>query len=240
MLQSISYADDSTVAYAYDPNNNRTKMTDKLGETSWSFDPLNRAIEQNDPFNRVLAYSYDADSNRVGMTYPDGNQVAYEYSPNSWLKKMTDPAGQEINYSRDLVGNLTRAPELRFTPSGAAVANFGLAVNRRWRNQQTNEWEEQTSFFDVVCWRDLAENVAESLDRGTRVMVVGRQAGLFPQGLPETDTGVEYVMAESMDDERLADVLEELPENEQLRDHLGRTQSQVWALQNSHETSPCQ
>ena len=74
----------------------------------------------------------------------------------------------------ELVGNLTRAPELRFTPSGAAVANFGLAVNRRWRNQQTNEWEEQTSFFDVVCWRDLAENVAESLDRGTRVMVVGR------------------------------------------------------------------
>ena len=74
----------------------------------------------------------------------------------------------------ELVGNLTRDPELRFTPNGAAVANFGLAVNRRWRNQQTNEWEEQTSFFDIVCWRDLAENVAESLDRGTRVMVVGR------------------------------------------------------------------
>jgi single-strand DNA-binding protein len=54
------------------------------------------------------------------------------------------------------------------------VVNFGLAVNRRWRNQQSNEWEEQTSFFDVVCWRDLAENVAESLDRGARVMVVGR------------------------------------------------------------------
>ena len=74
----------------------------------------------------------------------------------------------------ELVGNLTRAPELRFTPNGAAVANFGLAVNRRWRNQQTNDWEEQTSFFDVVCWRDLAENVAESLDKGTRVLVVGR------------------------------------------------------------------
>jgi RHS repeat-associated protein len=108
MLQSISYADGTAVAYEYDPNNNRTKMTDKLGATSWSFDPLNRATEQNDPFNRVLAYSYDADSNRVGMTYPDGNQVAYAYSPNSWLKKMTDPAGQEINYNRDLVGNLTK------------------------------------------------------------------------------------------------------------------------------------
>lgn len=74
----------------------------------------------------------------------------------------------------ELVGNLTRTPELRFTPSGAPVANFGLAVNRRWQNRQTNEWEEQTSFFDVVCWRDLAENVAESLDKGMRVMVVGR------------------------------------------------------------------
>jgi single-strand DNA-binding protein len=74
----------------------------------------------------------------------------------------------------ELVGNLTRDPELRFTPNGAPVANFGLAVNRRWRNQQTNDWEEQTSFFDVVAWRDLAENVAESLQRGTRVIVVGR------------------------------------------------------------------
>jgi single-strand DNA-binding protein len=74
----------------------------------------------------------------------------------------------------ELIGNLTKDPELRFTPNGAPVANFGLAVNRRWQNRQTNEWEEQTSFFDIVCWRDLAENVAESLSRGTRVMVVGR------------------------------------------------------------------
>jgi single-strand DNA-binding protein len=74
----------------------------------------------------------------------------------------------------ELIGNITRDPELRFTPSGAAVANFGLAVNRRWRNQQTNEWEEQTSFFDIVCWRELAENVTESLTKGSRVMVSGR------------------------------------------------------------------
>ena len=49
-----------------------------------------------------------------------------------------------------LVGNVTRDPELRFTPSGQAVATFGLAVNRRWQNRQTNEWEEQVSFFDVI------------------------------------------------------------------------------------------
>src|SRR6476620_9291351 len=74
----------------------------------------------------------------------------------------------------ELIGNLTRDPELRFTASGAAMASFGLAVNRRWRNQQTNDWEEQTSFFDVVCWRELAENVSESLTRGSRVLVSGR------------------------------------------------------------------
>ena len=74
----------------------------------------------------------------------------------------------------ELVGNITRDPELRFTSGGTAVATFGLAVNRRWRNAQSNEWEEQTSFFDIVCWRELAENVSESLTRGSRVMVVGR------------------------------------------------------------------
>jgi single-strand DNA-binding protein len=73
-----------------------------------------------------------------------------------------------------LVGNVTRDPELRFTPTGQATATFGLAVNRRWQNRQTQEWEEATSFFDVVCWREMAENAAESLARGTRVIVTGR------------------------------------------------------------------
>ncbi|MDQ1377514.1 MAG: single-strand DNA-binding protein, partial [Acidimicrobiaceae bacterium] len=71
-------------------------------------------------------------------------------------------------------GNLTRDPELRFTPTGQANASFGLAVNRRWQNRQTNEWEEATSFFDVICWGTLAENVAQSVTRGTRVTVSGR------------------------------------------------------------------
>ncbi len=73
-----------------------------------------------------------------------------------------------------LVGNLTRDPELRFTPAGQATTTFGLAVNRRWQNRQTQEWEETTSFFDVVCWQSLAENVSESLRKGTRVVVTGR------------------------------------------------------------------
>ncbi|WP_420639608.1 single-stranded DNA-binding protein [Candidatus Poriferisocius sp.] len=73
-----------------------------------------------------------------------------------------------------VTGNMTRDPELRFTPGGSAVATFGLAWNRRWQNRQTNETEEQVSFFDVTCWNTLAENVSESLVKGTRVVVSGR------------------------------------------------------------------
>ena len=73
-----------------------------------------------------------------------------------------------------VVGNLTREPELRYTPSGQAVCRLGVAVNRRWQNRQTNEWEEQVSFFNVTAWAQLAENVGECLTKGTRVVVTGR------------------------------------------------------------------
>lgn len=73
-----------------------------------------------------------------------------------------------------VIGNVTRDPEVRYTPNGQANANFGVAVNRRWQNRQTNEWEERVSFLNVVCWRDMAENVAESVSKGTRVVVTGR------------------------------------------------------------------
>lgn len=73
-----------------------------------------------------------------------------------------------------LTGNCTKDPELRFTPSGMAVATFGLACNRKWQNRQTQEWEEAVSFFNVTCWGQLGENVAESVQKGTRVTVVGR------------------------------------------------------------------
>jgi single-strand DNA-binding protein len=73
-----------------------------------------------------------------------------------------------------IIGNLTRDPELRFTPSGQATSTFGVAVNRRWQNRQTQEWDEATSFFDMVAWAGLAENIAQSLTRGVRVIVSGR------------------------------------------------------------------
>ncbi|MHB8437997.1 MAG: single-stranded DNA-binding protein [Acidimicrobiales bacterium] len=84
-----------------------------------------------------------------------------------------------------LSGNLTRDPEIRYTRDGQANATFGLAVNRRWQQRGSEEWEESTSFFDVVCWRDLAENVALSLVKGMRVLVTGR----LEQHVWETELG---------------------------------------------------
>jgi len=96
-----------------------------------------------------------------------------------------------------VVGNVTRDPELRFTSSGQAVATFGLAVNRRWQNRQSNEWEEQTSFFDVKCWAQMAENVGESLHRGARVIVSGR----LEQRSWETEQGDKRSKVEVVADE---------------------------------------
>jgi single-strand DNA-binding protein len=73
-----------------------------------------------------------------------------------------------------ITGNLTREPEIRYTREGQATAQLGVAVNRRWQDRTTQEWQESTSFFDVICWRDLAENVALSLTKGMRVVVTGR------------------------------------------------------------------
>jgi single-strand DNA-binding protein len=73
-----------------------------------------------------------------------------------------------------VVGNLVRDPEIRYTRDGQATTSLTVAVNRRWQNRETKAWEEATSFFDVVCWRDLAENVALSLTKGLRVVVTGR------------------------------------------------------------------
>lgn len=67
-----------------------------------------------------------------------------------------------------VVGNVTRDPELRFTQSGMAVASFGLAWNRRRQDQ-----EDEVSFFDVTCFRQMAENVAQSIPKGARVIVYG-------------------------------------------------------------------
>jgi len=72
-----------------------------------------------------------------------------------------------------IVGNLTRDPELRFTPNGQAVCNFGIASTRVWTDKQSQERKEVTGFFDVVAWGPSAQNIAESFCKGSRVIVLG-------------------------------------------------------------------
>jgi single-strand DNA-binding protein len=74
-----------------------------------------------------------------------------------------------------IIGNLTGDPELRFTPSGAAVANFTVASTPRTFDRQSNEWKDgETLFMRCSVWREVAENVAETLHKGFRVIVTGR------------------------------------------------------------------
>ena len=94
-------------------------------------------------------------------------------------------------------GNITRDPEMRYTPSGVSKVTFGVAVNRSWRNQQTQEWDEQTSFFNVVAWRQLAENVGASLAKGARVVVSGR----LEQRSWETEQGEKRSIVEIVADD---------------------------------------
>lgn len=94
-----------------------------------------------------------------------------------------------------LVGNLTRDPEIRFTSGGRSQTTLGLAVSRRY--QQNGEWQEQTSFFNVVAWGTLADNAAASLSKGTRVVVTGR----LEQRSYETNAGEKRSVVEVIADE---------------------------------------
>jgi len=80
-----------------------------------------------------------------------------------------------LNLNRvTLAGNLTRDPELRQTTNDRAVANFGLAINRRWRNQQTNEQVEEATFIDIEAWGRTAELVGQYLHKGSPAYIEGR------------------------------------------------------------------
>jgi single-strand DNA-binding protein len=94
-----------------------------------------------------------------------------------------------------LVGNITRDPELRYTTGGRGVASFGLAVNRRY--QKNGEWQEETSFFNVVAWADLGENLAASTSKGDRLIVTGR----LEQRSYETKEGEKRQVIEVIADE---------------------------------------
>jgi single-strand DNA-binding protein len=84
-----------------------------------------------------------------------------------------------------MIGNTTSEVELKFLNSGQAVALVSVAVNRRWKKQGSDEWQEKTSYFDVVMYGKLAENAQASCPKGTRVVATGR----FEQRSWETDDG---------------------------------------------------
>jgi single-strand DNA-binding protein len=102
----------------------------------------------------------------------------------AWARKHTEPKEGAMDTFVTVAGNLTDDPELRFTPNGHAVANFRLAVTSRVR--EGDAWKDgDTSFFRINIWRQQAENVAESLTKGNRVIVNGRlksRAWETPQG----------------------------------------------------------
>jgi single-strand DNA-binding protein len=96
-------------------------------------------------------------------------------------------------------GNLTADPELRFTPSGAAVANFSVVVNSRRFDKRTDSWSDgEPTFWRCTIWRQAAENVAESLTRGMRVMVLGR---LESRSWEDRETGTKRTSLEVQVDE---------------------------------------
>ncbi|MGC1418554.1 MAG: single-stranded DNA-binding protein [Acidimicrobiales bacterium] len=96
-----------------------------------------------------------------------------------------------------VVGNVTRDPELKFLNSGQAAVRLSVAVNRRWQNKQTQEWEERVSYFEVQGYGPLAENAANSLQKGARVIVTGR----LEQRSWETENGDKRSIVEINADE---------------------------------------
>jgi single-strand DNA-binding protein len=96
-----------------------------------------------------------------------------------------------------VVGNITREPELKFLNSGQAALRFSIAVNRRWQNKQTQEWEERVSYFEVTSYGQLAENTSNSVVKGARVIVTGR----LEQRSWETENGDKRSIVEINADE---------------------------------------
>jgi single-strand DNA-binding protein len=91
-----------------------------------------------------------------------------------------------------VVGNLTRDPEVKFQVAGQAKLVLAVAVTRRWQDPATSQAQEATSFLDVVCWGDLAQNVSRSAKRGSRVVITGRveQRTWKSKGVPKSKTEI--------------------------------------------------
>ncbi|MFC8523399.1 single-stranded DNA-binding protein [Pseudarthrobacter sp. NPDC057230] len=114
----------------------------------------------------------DLTDEESGGTKPQNEPTTHTENITSTRGKGTIMAGET---TITVIGNLTSDPELRFTPSGSAVANFTIASTPRTFDRQSNEWKDgETLFLRASVWREAAENVAESLTKGMRVIVTGR------------------------------------------------------------------
>lgn len=104
-----------------------------------------------------------------------------------------------LNLNRaQILGNLTRDPEMRFTPNGQAVSNFAVATNRRWRNRDTDEWQDSTEYHDVVVWGKQAENISPMLKKGQPVFVEGRLQTRSWEGQDGAKRNKTEIIAESV------------------------------------------
>jgi single-strand DNA-binding protein len=111
-------------------------------------------------------------SGAINVPVTDPYQPTEPQNLASTLRKVMNMSGET---TITVIGNLTSDPELRFTPSGSAVANFTIASTPRTFDRQTNEWKDgETLFLRASVWREAAENVAESLTKGMRVIASGR------------------------------------------------------------------
>ncbi|MDR7161791.1 single-stranded DNA-binding protein [Arthrobacter sp. BE255] len=111
-------------------------------------------------------------SGDINVPATDPYQPAEPHHLTSSRRKVMNMSGET---TITVIGNLTNDPELRFTPSGSAVANFTVASTPRTFDRQSNEWKDgETLFLRASVWREAAENVAESLTKGMRVIVTGR------------------------------------------------------------------
>ncbi len=133
------------------------------------------------------------------MTQPPPQAAARDRTDRrvAWRTRREKGSALSTASTTTITGNLTRDPEIRYTRDGQATTTLGVAVNRRWQNRETEQWEESTSFFDVVTWRELAENVALSLTKGMRVVVSGR----LEQRSWETEEGDRRTKVEIVADE---------------------------------------
>ncbi len=116
-----------------------------------------------------------------------------------------------------LIGNLTRDPELRYTPQGNAVCSFGLATNRSWVPADGGERREETEFHRIVAWNKLAELCAQLLTKGRKVYVEGRlqtRQWQTPDGQQRQVTEVVIEDMRILDSKRVGGELEDLPESE--------------------------